>query len=137
LFLAVLRFCAKKTLAPAKEKWYKQAKQCEDTSRGAGYAIPQQTMADCVVGRFDRDVSTCRASHNNPIPVLWPRIADVRRDVAGWPQGCQRRKHRRISLGPGNQPRWSHKPIIAQVARVGDPRPIPWLAGKRLRLTFK
>jgi hypothetical protein len=32
--------------------------------------------------------------------------------------------------------RRSHNPIIAQAALDRDPRPIPWLAGKRLRLTF-
>jgi len=33
--------------------------------------------------------------------------------------------------------RRSHNPIIAQAALDRDPRPIPWLAGKRLRLDFR
>lgn len=33
--------------------------------------------------------------------------------------------------------RRSHNPLIAQAALDRDPRPIPWLAGKRLRLQFK
>jgi hypothetical protein len=32
--------------------------------------------------------------------------------------------------------RRSHNPLIAQAALDRDPRPIPWLAGKHLRLTF-